>query len=223
MLMHDLLARPLSGPDIEDRSMAIIDQLCAGHRFDQAQWLVAKRLVHTTGDPSIIDDLRFSPDWLEAGARALRAGAPITSDAKMVRSGISLARLRELNPGYGPGHLHCHVDDPAVAAEARATGLPRSLYAVRAARALLDGAICCFGNAPVGLMELSRLIVEEGVRPALVIGMPVGFVHVVESKDELMSLGVPWIAIAGRRGGSPLAVATIHALCLAAQLRKGTP
>lgn len=221
MLIHDLLARPLSGPDIEERSMAIIDDLCAGHGLAPAEWLVAKRLVHTTGDPAIIRDLRFSPGWLAAGAAALRAGAAITSDAKMVRSGISLARLRELNPGYGPGHLHCHVDDPAVAAEAKAAGLPRSLYAVRAARALLDGAICCFGNAPVGLMELSRLIAEEGVRPALVIAMPVGFVHVVESKDELMGLGIPFIAVAGRRGGSPLAVATIHALCLAAQ--KDTP
>jgi precorrin isomerase len=216
MLIHDLLARPLSGPDIEDRSLAIIDGLCPQHGFAPAEWLVAKRLVHTTGDPTIIRDLRFSPGWLAAGAAALRAGAVITTDAKMVRSGLSLARLRALNPGYGPGHLHCHVDDPAVAAEAKAAGLPRSLYAVRAGRAVLDGAICCFGNAPVGLMELSRLIAEEGVRPALVIAMPVGFVHVVESKDELMTLGIPAIAIAGRRGGSPLAVATIHALCQAA-------
>lgn len=221
MLIHDLLAKPLSGPAIEDRSMAIIDGLCAGHRFDPGQWLVAKRLVHTTGDPSIITDLRFHPDWLRAGAAALRAGAAITSDAKMVRSGISLARLRGLNAAYAPQHLHCHVDDPEVAQLAASGGLPRSLYAVRAARSVLDGAICCFGNAPVGLMELSRLIVEEGVRPALVIAMPVGFVHVVESKDELMSLGVPYVAITGRRGGSPLAVATIHALCLAAQ--QGAP
>lgn len=217
MLIHDLLAKPLSGPDIEDRSMAIIDGLCPNHGFSPAEWLVAKRLVHTTGDPTIIRDLRFSPGWLAAGAAALRAGAAITSDARMVKSGISLPRLRRLNASYGPGHLHCHVDDPVVAAEAQAAGLPRSLFAVRAARAVLPGAICCFGNAPVGLMELSRLIAEEGVRPALVLAMPVGFVHVVESKDELMTLGVPYIAIVGRRGGSPLAVATIHALCLAAE------
>lgn len=217
MLIHDLLANPLSGPDIEDRSMAIIDRLCPDHGFSPAEWLVAKRLVHTTGDPTIIRDLRFSPGWLAAGAAALRAGAAITSDARMVKSGLSLPRLRRLHAGYGPSHLHCHVDDPAVAAEAQAAGLPRSLFAVRAARAVLPGAICCFGNAPVGLMELSRLIAEEGVRPALVLAMPVGFVHVVESKDELMTLGVPYIAIVGRRGGSPLAVATIHALCLAAE------
>lgn len=217
MLIHDLLAKPLSGPDIEGRSMAIIDELCRGHRFSPAEWLVAKRLVHTTGDPSVIADLRFSPDWIAAGSAALRAGAPIISDARMVKGGLSLPRLKSLNPAYAADRLHCLVDDPQVAAQAAVAGLPRSLYNIRTLKPLLNGAICCFGNAPVGLMELSRLIVEEGVRPALVVAMPVGFVHVVESKDELMTLGVPYIAITGRRGGSPLAVATIHALCLAAE------
>lgn len=217
MLIHDLLAKPLSGQDIEDRSMAIIDGLCAGHGFGPAEWLVAKRLVHTTGDPSIIADLRFSPGWLAAGAAALRAGAPIVSDARMVKSGLSLARLKRLHPAYAADRLHCLVDDPQVAAAAHTAGLPRSLFNIRTQRQRLEGAICCFGNAPVGLMELSRLIVEEGVRPALVVAMPVGFVHVVESKDELMTLGVPFIAITGRRGGSPLAVATVHALCLASE------
>jgi precorrin isomerase len=215
-LIHDLLAAPLSGEDIEERSMAAIGRLMDRRRWNDAEWRVVSRLVHTTGDPSIADEVRFSPDWLEAGTKALRAAAPIICDANMLRSGISLTRLRVLNAGYAAGHLHCHVADAAVAAEAKSSGLPRSLFAVRAARAVLDGGIVCFGNAPVGLMELSRLIIEEGVRPALVVAMPVGFVHVVESKDELMRLGVPFIAIAGRRGGSPLAVATLHALCLAA-------
>ena len=88
----------------------------------------------------------------------------------------------------------------------------RSLPCVRL-RASLNGGIAVFGNAPVALMELNRLIMEEGVRPAVVIAMPVGFVHVVESKEELMSLGVPHITIRGRRGGSPLAVSAVHALC----------
>ncbi len=84
---------------------------------------------------------------------------------------------------------------------------------MRKAREFLDGGIAVFGNAPVALLELNRLIMEEGISPALVIAMPVGFVHVTESKEELMSLRAPYIAIAGRRGGSPLAVATLHALC----------
>ena len=215
MLIHDLLARPLSGDEIEARSMAAIDALCPAHGFAPAQWLVAKRLVHTTGDPSVIRDLRFSTDWLAAGAAGLRAGGAIVCDSNMLRSGLSLARLRSVNPEYTSAHLICDVADPAVAAEAKASGLPRSLYAVRRNRARLDGAIVCFGNAPVGLLELNRLMVEDGIRPALVIAMPVGFVHVVESKDELMGLGVPYVALSGRRGGSPLAVATVHALTLA--------
>ena len=102
--------------------------------------------------------------------------------------------------------------------EALREGLPRSLFAIRKARPQLDGGIVVFGNAPVALLELNRMIVEEGIRPALVIGMPVGFVHVVESTEELSTLGVPFIAIEGRRGGSTLAVATLHAICtLAAQ------
>lgn len=197
--------------------MAIIDRICEQRGFDDAQWWVAKRLVHTTGDPGIVSHLRFSADWLSAGAAALRAGASITSDARMVKSGISVPRLQRLHAGYTSERLHCHVDDPAVVAAAQASRLPRSLYAVRAMRSVLPGAICCFGNAPVGLMELSRLVVEEGLRPALIVAMPVGFVHVVESKEEAMTLGIPFIAVTGRRGGSPLAVATLHALCLAAE------
>lgn len=213
MLIDGFLAQPLSGAEIEARSLALIDALCPDHGLDAAAWAVARRLVHTSGDPAIVADLRFGSGWLDAGRAALAAGAPILCDARMVQAGISLARLRRVNPAYGPGHLHCRVDDAAVAAQASQQGLPRALFAMRALRPLLPGAICCLGNAPVGLMELSRLIAVEGLRPALVIAMPVGFVHVVESKEELMTLGVPYIAIRGRRGGSPCAVAALHALC----------
>jgi precorrin isomerase len=101
-----------------------------------------------------------------------------------------------------------------VAQQAADQHLPRSIFAVRKACKMLHGGIALFGNAPVALMELNRMILEDGVRPALVIAMPVGFVHVIESKAELMSLDVPWIAIPGRRGGSTLAVAALHALCM---------
>jgi precorrin isomerase len=121
--------------------------------------------------------------------------------------------LRSANAGYAPERIVCHVADSDVTKEAEAGHLPRSLFAIRKAKALLHGSIAVFGNAPVALLELNRLVMEENIRPALVIAMPVGFVHVVESKQELMSLGVPFIAIAGRRGGSTLAVSVVHALC----------
>ena len=114
---------------------------------------------------------------------------------------------------YRRESIICHVADTDVERKARKTGLPRSLIAIQKAKPLLDGAIVVIGNAPVALMELSRMIIEEGLRPSLVIAMPVGFVHVVESKEELMGLGGPHIATVGRRGGSPLAVSVIHALC----------
>jgi hypothetical protein len=103
---------------------------------------------------------------------------------------------------------------------ARQSRLPRSLFAIRKAKSILDGGLAVFGNSPIALLELNRLILEEQIRPALVIAMPVGFVHVVESKEELMSLDVPYIALSGRRGGSPLAVSVVHALCSIAEGRR---
>jgi precorrin isomerase len=219
-LLHNLLAQPLSGEQIEERSFACIDQLTPEHGFLPDQWQVVRRLIHTTADLGLLDLVSFSPDALESGSAALRAGRPIFTDSNMIRSGLSLPRLRSVCPAYGPESVSCHVADTYVAEEARQSGLPRSLFAMRKARAMADGGILLFGNAPVALLELNRMIIEEGVRPALVVAMPVGFVHVIESKEELMELGVPFIAITGRRGGSPLAVATLHALCSIANQHK---
>jgi precorrin isomerase len=212
-LVHALERSPMSGADIERRSFAIIDREAPRHHFDRDQWEVVRRMIHTTGDFGILPDVRFSPDAIAAGVAALRAGRPIYVDSQMIRNGLSLARLRGVCARYSRRHLLCQVAAPRVAAEAQRTGLPRSLFAVRRSRARLNGAIVAFGNAPVGLLELNRLILEEDIRPSLVIALPVGFVHVVESKEELMSLDVPFIALKGRRGGSPLAVSVIHALC----------
>lgn len=212
-LVHDLMERPMSGEAIEARSLSLIDAEAPPHNLAPEQWAVARRMIHTTADFSLLGDLRFSGDAIDAAVKALRAGRPIYADSNMIRSGLSLARLRQVCPAYAPDSILCHVADANVAEEARAAGLPRSLFAVRKARAALDGGIAVFGNAPVALLELNRMIQEEGLSPALVIGMPVGFVHVVESKDELMRMGVSFIALAGRRGGSPLAVSVLHALC----------
>lgn len=220
-LIHSLLEKPLSGEQIEERSFACIDQEATGHHFQPDQWQVVRRLIHTTADFALMGLIRFSDDAIAAGTAALRNGRPIFVDSNMIRSGISRARLRSVCPAYGPESISCHVADTDVAEEARQSGLPRSLFAMRKARAMADGGILLFGNAPVALLELNRMIIEEGIRPALVVAMPVGFVHVVESKDELMALGVPFIALTGRRGGSPLAVATLHALCSVAQQTEG--
>ncbi|MBI5571216.1 MAG: precorrin-8X methylmutase [Desulfomonile tiedjei] len=212
-LIHALYDRPMSGQAIEERSFQLIDEEVPAHGFSPKQWVVVRRMIHTVADFGLIDAIRFSPDALEAGTGALRSGRPIYVDSSMIRSGLSLPRLRSVCSGYCEEDVVCHVADGDVAKEAKEKGLPRSLFAVRKAIPMLDRGIAVFGNAPVALMELNRLIMEEQVRPSLVVAMPVGFVHVVESKEELMTLDVPYVAVAGRRGGSTLAVSVLHALC----------
>jgi precorrin isomerase len=219
-LVHRLLANPLNGHDIEALSFATIDREAPSHSFSLDQWEVVRRMIHTTGDFSIMESVRFSGDAIPAGIEALRGGRPIYVDSNMIRSGLSLARLRKACSRYDPGHIHCHVADDDVAEQATDLNLPRSLLAVRKARSLIDGAIAVFGNAPTALLELNRLVMEDGVKPALVIAAPVGFVHVEESKEELMALDIPYIVLAGRRGGSPIAVSIVHALCSLAEAKQ---
>lgn len=222
-LVRGLYERPMSGEEIEAESFRIIDREAGSHGFSHDQWEVVRRLLHTTADFGLIQHIRFSVDAVESAAKALAGGAPIYVDSNMIRSGLSVARLKRVCPEYDQDRIFCHVADEDVARMARQNSLPRSLYAVRKAEPVLRGGIAVLGNAPVALMELNRMIMEDGLRPALVIAMPVGFVHVVESKEELMSLDVPYIALAGRRGGSPLAVSTVHALCSVAQCANTCP
>ena len=211
--IHDLFATPRNGQMIEALSFETIDREAPSHDFSASQWEVVRRMIHTTGDFSIMESVRFSSDAISAGIKALKAGRPLYVDSNMIRSGLSLARLRRACDRYESSHIHCYVADDGVAHDATRLNLPRSLLAVRKAKSLVDGAIVVFGNAPTALLELNRLIIEESVSPALVIAAPVGFVHVEESKKELLELDVPHIALAGRRGGSPTAVSVVHALC----------
>lgn len=203
----------MSGPEIEQESFRRIEQeMGATPHFSPRERIIARRLVHTTADFSLVDSLKCSGDPITAGLQALKNAAPLYSDSSMIRSGISLAKLQRMNLAYSPEHLHCYVADPEVAAKAKAMGIARSLAALDKARNLMSGAIVLIGNAPLALAGIVRMVVEEGIRPRLIIGMPVGFVHVVESKEMLMATDIPQIVITGRRGGSPLAVATLHAI-----------
>lgn len=211
--IHALLQNPRSGAEIEDCSLEIIDREAPSHRFAPEEWQVVRRMIHTTGDFGIMDLVRFSPGVIDAAVRSLRRGLPIYVDSSMIKAGLSLERLKAACPAYSKENICCHIADADVADAACSAGLPRSLFALRKARPILDGGIAVFGNAPVALLELNRMIIEEGIRPSIVVAVPVGFVHVVESKLELMELDVPCIILEGRRGGSPLAVSIVHALC----------
>lgn len=208
-LIHDFYASPLKGEEIERRSFSIIDRESPPHRFSPDEWEVVRRMVHATADFSLMEAVRFSEDAISAAVNCLASGRPIFVDSNMIRAGLSLPRLQSVCAAYRPESIVCHTSreiNPE-------TGLPRSLLAVRKAKAVLNGAIAVFGNSPLALLELNRMIMEEDIRPGIVIAMPVGFVHVLESKEELMSLDIPYIVVSGRRGGSPLGVSAVHALC----------
>ncbi len=211
-LVYKLYENPMTGLDVEKRSLAIIDDEAPRHIYDQREWKVVRRMIHATADFSLIGMVRFSAEVIDSGIRALRKGARIYTDSNMIRSGLSLFKLAKCCAKYNEDAITCHVADPDVAADARDKGLPRSIFAIRKAKEILNNGIVLIGNAPVALLELNRMIIEDGIRPALVVGMPVGFVHVIESKEELAGLDVPHIILMGRRGGSSLAVSVIHAL-----------
>ncbi len=203
----------LTAQEIENESFKVIEQECQLHtEMAPELWRVARRLIHTTADMHIVETLTFQNDPIRAGLEAISKTAPIFCDSQMIRSGVSLARLQSINSEYTKEHLHCYISDPDVVAKAKAQGQTRALCSAEKARPILDGAIVLIGNAPLALARIAQYILEEDVRPALVIGMPVGFVNVVESKELLNTCPIPQITLKGRRGGSPLAVTTLHAI-----------
>ena len=193
--------------EIEISSMAIIDGLLPPGDWSPGERTVVKRLVHTSGDPSLATAVRFSAGAVDAGVVALRAGAPVFTDTHMVRTGVNTSRVEALG-----GTVECLIADPAIVAAAKETGRTRAASAMRTFGARLDGAVVALGNAPTALREVLALAAEGIARPALVIGMPVGFVDAAESKDALMASDLSYIAIEGTRGGSPLAAAAVNAL-----------
>jgi precorrin-8X/cobalt-precorrin-8 methylmutase len=165
------------------------------------------RIVRAEGDPDIARAVRFSPGAVEKGLAALKAGSDVVTDVRMVEMGISRPLLRD-------NHIstRCLIDTPEVSSRAQREGTTRSVAAIRELGPFLDRAVVAVGNAPTALLALLDLIDAGEAAPALVIGMPVGFVACAESKDELLKRPVPYITILGRRGGSSAAAATVNAL-----------
>ena len=168
---------------------------------------VVCRIVRAEGDPDIAASIRFSPGAVDRGLAALAAQAPVLTDVRMVEAGISRALLKRHRIA-----THCLIDAPQVAARAQREGTTRSVAALRELAPHLNGAVVAIGNAPTALLALLDLVDQGLVSPALIIGMPVGFVACPESKDELMRRPAPYITIPGRRGGSSAAAATVNAL-----------
>ncbi|WP_300163161.1 precorrin-8X methylmutase [Solidesulfovibrio sp.] len=212
--MHDMPdILPITAPDaIERKSLAIIDAEVPEPRpFDGRKWEIVRRLIHTTADFEMLDLIRFSHGAVEAGLAALAAGATIVTDTEMARCAIPTRRLTPLGCS-----VRCLVNAPEVEAAARQTGGTRAAAAMDAALATLQAPlVLAIGNAPTALLRLLKHLDAGTPPPALVIGMPVGFVNAAESKALLMTRAdVPWIAISGRKGGSALAGATVNALAI---------
>ena len=208
-----------AGRAIEHDSFAIIDAEAGPHAYRADEWPLVRRMIHANADFEFNGLTAFHPDAMQAGMRAVqKGGTPIVADVEMICVGLSKPRLAHFGLT-----THHYISDADVIEQAKAENTTRAVQAMRKAHRLgrLDGAIVGIGNAPTALIELVRLIRETGVRPALVVGMPVGFVSAAESKDLMAEVAdVPWIVIRGRKGGSTLVVAAVHALLSLAEARQ---
>jgi precorrin-8X/cobalt-precorrin-8 methylmutase len=206
-----------AGREIEERSFRIIDAEIGDHPFPPDQWQVVRRVIHTTGDFDYAKMIRFHPLALASGVTALRQGATIFTDTRMIQTGLSPWRLN-----WFENSVVTPPAEPESQQWAEAVGTTRSAAAFRHYSRQMEGGIVAIGNSPTALLEVLREIQQEGVRPALVIGVPVGFVQAAESKEALWELkDQPAIAILGRKGGSSVAVAILHALLEIARAQTG--
>ncbi|NOR80945.1 MAG: precorrin-8X methylmutase [Methyloprofundus sp.] len=208
-----------AGQQIEHDSFAIVDQEVGAHNYSAAQWNIVRRMIHATADFEFNGLTKFHPDAVSAGLNAIQLGANIVADVEMICVGLSKPRL-----SHFAVTTHHFISDADVITQAKAENSTRAVQAMRKAQrlGLLDNSIVAVGNAPTALLEVLRMIKEEGVRPALIVGMPVGFVSAAESKEATALLqDIPWVITDGRKGGSTLVVAAIHALlALAEQANK---
>ena len=194
--------------DIEKRSFAIITELLGDTKLEEENELVIKRVIHTTADFDYVQNLVFSPHAVTKGLDALRAGCHIVTDTQMAKAGINKTILGRLG-----GEVHCFMSDPDVAAEAKSRGVTRAWVSMEKAAQLKKPCIFAIGNAPTALVSLDALMAAELLRPALLIGVPVGFVNVVESKELIIEGDrAPYIVARGRKGGSNVAAAICNAL-----------
>ena len=201
----DFIKEPMT---IENRSMELIAPHLAELHLDERETKLYSRLIHASGDVGYAPITRVHPQAIDATIAALKRGVDIYTDVEMVRTGINKKKLASFG-----GTVHCLVADPDVAARAKAEGITRSMVAMRTFGKDMDGSIVAIGNAPTALFEVLRMVREEGIRPACIVGIPVGFVGAAESKAELAANDiVPYITVEGSKGGSPIAAAAVNAL-----------
>ena len=193
--------------DIERRSFEIITEELGDRKLDPDKEMIIKRCIHTSADFDYADNLCFSDGVVQKAMDAIRNGACIVTDTQMGRSGINKKALAR----YG-GEVFCFMSDEDVAEQAKTQGTTRATASMDKAAAMDRPLIFAIGNAPTALVRLYELIQEKKIRPELIIGVPVGFVNVVQSKELIMQTEMPYIIAKGRKGGSNVAAAIMNAL-----------
>ena len=197
------------GQSIEDESMQIIENEIGSHSYNEQEWPIVRRVIHSTADFDFARDNKmiFHKDAVKNGLDALKNGCNIVVDV----NGI-IGLLNKQNPKDFRNDVICNISEPSLMEAAKEAGKTRAQMSMRVAKEDMNDGIVVIGNAPTALLEVMEMIREGVTKPALVIGTPVGFVSAVESKDELAKMGVPFITNQGRKGGSPFASAIVNAL-----------
>ena len=194
--------------EIENRSMEIIAPHLAGLNLNDDEKKIYSRIIHASGDVEYAPIIKIHPEAIAATKEALKSGANIFTDVEMVRRGISIRTFTKFG-----GEIFCKVSDVDVREFAKREGITRSMAAMRIFGKRLDEQIVAIGNAPTALFEVLRLVREENIRPAVIIGVPVGFVGAAEAKAQLAAQSeIPFITVAGTKGGSSIAVAAVNAI-----------
>lgn len=193
--------------EIEQESFRIIESEAGDHGFPPDQWNIVRRMIHASADFDYLTSVRFHPEAIASGINAIKSGCRIITDMEMVRAGIN---KKLLNP-FGC-EVHCFINDPETISMAERNQKTRSESAMELAVGSVEGGIYVIGNAPTALLRLLDLVEEDKVRPALIIGFPVGFVNAAESKEKLLESKYPYITNCGRKGGSATAVSAVNAL-----------
>lgn len=198
--------------EIENRSFAEITEEVGEHSYTTEQYKVVQRIIHASADFELGKSMIFHPDAMEAGINAIKKGRPIFTDTKMVQVGINKTRLAEFNVD-----VYNFISDDDVTEEAKKAKITRSIVSMRKAAKTAEGGIYVIGNAPTALLEILRLVENGEAKPDLIIGVPVGFVSVLESKEALLKTKVPYITNNSRKGGSTIVVAAVNAITILAQ------
>ena len=197
--------------EIESLSFRIIDEEAGEHSFSNQEWNIVRRMIHTSADFEYMKTVRFHKDAILEGLKAIKAGKSIFTDTNMAKSGIR----NKIVLSFG-GDLNCLISDPEVIKIAHSKQTTRAEIAVDIAASKMDGGIYVIGNAPTALLKIISLVKKKEINPALIIGLPVGFVNAAESKAFLLNIDCPYITNTGRKGGSNIAASVINALLIMA-------